>query len=125
MNKRLTRDQAQSIIHRVAAGEPQKTLAEEFGVRPSTISNLVRGKSWPDLERPEPANVVVRGSKLRPEDIPVILARLAAREKAAAIAEDYGVTRQAIADIGKRKTWAHIPKPEAPAPRRKRVWEGL
>lgn len=122
MNKRLTEDLAQSIIDRIANGEPQKKLAAEFDVCPSTISNLIKGKSWPKLQRPDPPPVVVRGSKLSPDDIPTILTRLAARETPAAIAADYGVTRQAIADIRRGKTWTHIPRPSPPQ-HRKRVWE--
>jgi len=125
MNQRLTKDQAQSIINRVAAGEPQKTLAAELGVTPSTVSNIVKGKSWPGLERPSPPLVVVRGSKLKPEDIPVILTRLAKGEKPSTIAKDYRVTRQAIADIKRGKTWVHIPRPVITSPRRRRVWEHI
>jgi len=122
MNRLLTEEQAQSIIDRVAGGEPQKKLAAEFGAKPSTISNLIRGKSWPNLRRPDPPAVVIRGCKLTPKDIPRILTRLAAMETPAAIALDYGVTRQAIADIRMGKTWSHIPRPSAPKPRKK-VWE--
>ena len=123
VNKKLTSEQAQAIIHRVAAGEPQKNLALEHGVSPGTISNLISGKNWPDLERPEPPAVVVRGRKLMPTDIPVILQRLAQREKPGDIAPDYGVTRQAIADIASGKRWGHIPRPEPVRPVRRPVWE--
>jgi len=121
VNKRLTSDQAQAIIDRAAEGELQKDLAAEFGVSPSAISNIVKGKAWPDLDRPDPPAVRVRGAKLKAEDIPTILARLAT-EKPSSVARDYGVTRQAIADIGRGKTWSHIPRPE-PTRRRRKVWE--
>jgi len=123
VNKRLTEDQAQSIIDRVAEGESQKNLAAEFKITAGAVSNLVKGKSWPDLDRPDPPDVTLRGCKLRPTDIPVILLRLRGREKPKDVALDYGVTRQAIADIGRGKTWSHIPRPEVEKPRRKKVWE--
>lgn len=125
MNKKLTEGQAQSIIDRVAAGEPQKKLAAEYGVSPASISKLIRGESWPDLSRPEGGVVRQRRTKLSAEDVQVILARLMNREKPGDIATDYQVTRQAIADIHKGKTWKHIPRPKAPEPtiRRRRVWE--
>lgn len=123
MNKRLTEEQAQSIVDRVAEGETQKKMADEFGIKPSTVSNLIRGKSWPDLDRPDPPEVCVRGCKLSPADIPIILTRLANREKPKDVATDYGVTRQAIADIKRGKTWGHIPRPVTPRPRRRKVWE--
>jgi hypothetical protein len=123
VNKRLTEDQAQTIIDRVAEGEQQKILAAEFKVTAGTVSNLVKGKSWPDLDRPDPPEVTLRGCKLSSTDIPVIRVRLANLEKPAAVATDYGVTRQTIANIGLGKTWRHIPLPEPEKPRRKRVWE--
>ena len=125
MNRRLTSDQAQAIIDRVAEGESQKKLATEFGVQPSTISSLVSGRTWPDLDRPDPPEVRIRGSKLSAKDIPIILARLAGRELPKNIAVHYGVTRQAIADIKRGKTWHHIPRPEPARPRRQKVWEKL
>ena len=125
MNRKLTAEQAQSILDRVAGGELQKNLAAEFEVSAATISKLVRGLSWPELRRGEP-RPRQRRTKLREEDIPVIRRRLAAREPASVIAKDYDVTRQAIADIGKGKSWAHVPQDaHAPPPgaRRRRVWE--
>ena len=122
MNQRLTQDQAQDIIRRVAEGETQKKLAAEYGVCPSTVSNLVSGRSWPNLERPQTPNTKIRGAKLKPEDIPVILVRLAT-EKSATIAADYGVTRQTIDNIKRGKTWAHIPRPQPTTRQRKKVWE--
>ena len=122
MNRKLTAEQAQTVIDRVAAGEPQKKLAAEFGLTPSGVCSIVNGKSWPDLARPEPPLVVVHNCKLTPADIPVILARLANLDSPAEIAADYGMTRQAIADIRRGKTWSHIPRPAA---RRRRVWEDV
>lgn len=123
MNQRLTIEQARNIITRVAAGELQKNLAEEFGINPSTVSNLIRGKSWPDLDRPDPPETTMRGTKLTAKDIPCILSRLSQQETPQAIATDYGVTRQAIADIKRGKTWGHIPRFETK--RRRRVWEQI
>jgi len=123
MNQRLTGEQAQAILDRVMAGELQKDLATEFRVTPSTISNLVTGRSWPNLNRLAEPPKILRGAKLHPEDIPIIFARLARMEKPSIIALDYGVTRQAIVDIRRGKTWSHIPRPEPPKPSRRKVWE--
>lgn len=125
MNLKLDQALAQLILTRVAAGERQKDLAEEYGVSPSAISNLVAGKSWPGLARPT-TKVPRRGSKLAPEDIVLILRRLQAGEKPRVVAEDYGITRQAVANIKKGKAWPDIPRPEvavSPRPARRRVWE--
>lgn len=43
---RLTNDQAEEIKRCLAAGFASRDLAMRFGVHPSTISSLKRGKSW-------------------------------------------------------------------------------
>lgn len=121
MNKKITREQAQSIIDRVAAGERQKNLAAEFHMSPAAISKIIRGKTWPDLKRPEHVPKA-RTSKVQAADIPVIRRRLQARENPAAIAADYGVCRQTIINIREGRSWAHITV-EKPPKRRRRVWE--
>lgn len=123
MNKKLNQSTAQTILGRVAAGERQKDLAAEFGVSPATISNLVAGKSWPELQRPPKRVTPPRGSKLTQDNIQTILRRLLAGEKPGVIALDFGVTRQAVANIKKGKTWKDVPRPDAARPARKRVWE--
>lgn len=126
MNMKLSATTAQAILDRVAAGEPQKNLAVEFEVSPSAISNLVAGKSWPSLARPAKAPPPRHGSKLTVTDIQAILRRLMGGEKPYTVALDYGVSRQAIANIQKGKSWGTVPRPEAapPRPTRRRVWEG-
>ena len=124
MNLKLDEATAQAILDRVASGDKQKNLAIEFRVSPSTISNLVAGKSWPNLKR-SPVSKTRHGTKLTVADIQVILRRLLAGEKPSQVALDYGVTRQAIANIKKGKAWGDVPRPEvaAPRPARRKVWE--
>jgi transcriptional regulator with XRE-family HTH domain len=43
---KLTQAQVEAIRLRYADGEPQRVLAEEFGVRASAISRIVNGKRW-------------------------------------------------------------------------------
>lgn len=124
MNLKLDEATAQAILDRIATGESQKNLAIEFGVSPSTISNLVAGKSWPHLRRGGTSKTR-HGTKLTAADIVVILRRLQAGEKPSQVALDYGVTRQAIANIKKGKAWGDVPRPEVvvPRPARRKVWE--
>lgn len=125
MNLKLDAATAQTILDRVAAGGKQKDLAAEFRVSPSAISNLVAGKSWPNLRRSIPSKTR-HGAKLTAADIVVILRRLQAGDKPSKVALDYGVTRQAIANIKKGKAWGDVPRPEVvvPRPARRKVWEG-
>lgn len=123
MNKKLDQTTAQAIVARVAAGEMQKALANEFQISPAAVSNLVAGKSWPNLPRPT-TRVPRRGTTLAPADVSEILLRLQAGEKPGKIAADFKVTRQAVANIQKGRAWADIPRPEAPQrPARRKVWE--
>lgn len=122
MNFRLDAHTAQTILNRVAAGEPQKKLAHEYKVSPATISNLVAGKSWRHLQR-SPVKVIRRGTKLALEDIKAILQRLSTGEAPSKIALDYGVSRQSIANIKKGKAWKDVPRPEVTRPARRKVWE--
>lgn len=124
MNLKLDATTAQAILDRVASGEKQKDLAVEYQVSPAAISNLVKGKSWPHLLRNRTAPPR-RGTKLTPEDIRAILQRLQAGEKPSKVALDYGVTRQAIANIKKGRAWKDVPRPEVapPRPARRKVWE--
>lgn len=43
---KLTRDEVQAIRDAAAAGTPQAALARRYGVHPSTIRDIVRGRIW-------------------------------------------------------------------------------
>ena len=47
---KATEDQVRSIRSRYAAGTPQKQLAAEYGLHKSTISDMIRRKSWAHLD---------------------------------------------------------------------------
>lgn len=47
----LTAEQVLAIRDRYAKGETQLSLAREFGIRNTTVSNMVNGKSWKNLEQ--------------------------------------------------------------------------
>lgn len=123
MNKKLTSQEAQQIIDRVASGERQQALALEYNLSSAAISKLIRGLTWPDLHRPAPLTPRPPCPKLSESQVQEILDRLyLRRESPSVIAPFYGVTRQAISDIAKGKSWAHLPRP-ARNPSRRRVWE--
>lgn len=50
IHAKLSREQVLSIRERVTNGEVQRTLAREFGVNPSTISNLMTRNTWSSLQ---------------------------------------------------------------------------
>ena len=48
--QKLTEDRVKAIICALAAGCPQRPLAETFGVTTDTISRIANGKSWQHVE---------------------------------------------------------------------------
>jgi len=54
-NPKLNLLLATEIRRRVAAGEQQKALAAEFGVKPPAVNAVVHGRLYPDQPRPRPA----------------------------------------------------------------------
>lgn len=53
IHAKLTEIQVLEILERLAAGEKGFHLAEEYGVTPTAISCIKKGKSWAHLPRPE------------------------------------------------------------------------
>ena len=45
-NAKLTKDKVSMIRFLCSMGVKQKFLANRFGVDPSSISNIIRGKNW-------------------------------------------------------------------------------
>lgn len=43
---KLTEESVREIRHRLLAGDLHRVIAETYGVRPSAISNIARGKTW-------------------------------------------------------------------------------
>lgn len=46
---KLTADDVQHIRHRMEGGETQSSIAKEYGIDQSTISNIKTRKSWAEL----------------------------------------------------------------------------
>jgi group I intron endonuclease len=53
MNSPLTPDGVREIRRRYAAGESRFLLAEQYGVHPATIWNIIKRKTWSGLEKEE------------------------------------------------------------------------
>jgi hypothetical protein len=57
-NRTICKFTAESVIgvrERHASGEARQRLAEEFGVHPVTINNVVSGRTWKNIEQPASA----------------------------------------------------------------------
>lgn len=51
-SKKLTKDDAEAIIQRIATREYLNRIAADFDVNPGRISEIKNGKRFPDLQRP-------------------------------------------------------------------------
>lgn len=103
-NARLTFEQADEIRSRFAAGDPGVALATEFGVTPSTISNIVQNKIY-KTDREYTAPPVKKLTYATAEEI---RGRYRERESLRALAEAYDVSATTISQIVNYKT--HRPK---------------
>lgn len=96
---KLTQSQIAEIRARRAAGEPCKTLAEEFGVHTSNISYLTRDK----------AKAVKRPRRNLTDDQVRSIREARARNVAVKdLAEEYQLSPGMISHIANRRTYAHV-----------------
>lgn len=47
---KLTADQVRDVRRRVAKGEQQKKIAQELGVRPQIVNDIIRYRTWKTVE---------------------------------------------------------------------------
>lgn len=62
MNTKLTEQQVIEILNRVANGEMQKSVAARFDISAQAVHRIVRGQTWPTIERP----AALKHYKVRP-----------------------------------------------------------
>jgi predicted XRE-type DNA-binding protein len=111
------------VIHqRLVRGETQASIAEDFGVVKSVISNIVRGEAWKHVEisahnrAPKGRRVSMSGSrsgsaKLTETDVLEIRGRVWEGESQRSVAERFGVTQASVYYIAHGKTWKHTQGP--------------
>lgn len=101
---KFTVQEVEQIRGRVAAGESQKSLAAEFEVDASTISNMITGATWglPEVFIP------TRKTKLTQGQISSIRERLSMGAKGRALAQEFGVSPACISRLRHGKTWNSI-----------------
>lgn len=105
---KLTADQVRSILLDPRAST---AIAADYGISPGTISDIKRRKSWSHLEvgeiakhkRVSPRKGV--SDKVTPEIVREIRSSSMMGKD---LAEKFGVSKQLITDIRKRRSWAHV-----------------
>ncbi len=110
---KLTSEQSLEIIRRSLAGERNKTLAEDYGVSPATISKLVRGLRWNGLQgaRRTQSRLEGTGNHLAKLTEAKVREIRTAREHGMPyrqLAEQYGVAPSSILAVIQGRTWKHV-----------------
>lgn len=108
---KLTWDQVREVRRRHASeSTPVTLLATDYGVDPSTLTDVLDGKTWVDPSYSPLVDADTRrGTKLKAQQVLEIRARYATSEVPfTELAKEYGVSRQQISQIIRRKSWAHI-----------------
>lgn len=111
---KLTEETVQAIRAEYAGGQVrQYELAQRYGVSPSLIGMVVRGRGWVHLDgaKAEPSNL--RGSRhprarLTEDNVRAIRQSAATGVSQCELAKQYGVANQTVSGVIRRETWAHI-----------------
>mgnify|MGYP001370468106 FL=1 len=107
MNNTLTWNQVQEIRKLLAMGYKNKEIAAMYGVKPNTISDIKRNKTWSSKR------------KLTPEQVARIKLLLNKGVAVETIAEGFNVSVSTIARIKRGETYKDIP----PEPFEGEEWE--
>lgn len=119
-SNKLTAEQVMQIRKRADSGEVLRRLAEGFHVRPTTITNIVKGNTWRHLPFAKTAgetrigrNGNLHGSALKrsilnDETARAIKQRLASGMKKSVIAKELGVAKTFVYNIAYNDAWKHV-----------------
>lgn len=115
---KLTRARAIELIQRRKNGERSETLAEDYGITIWTVNDIMKGKSWKNIDRDSIVGASKKDSagrikntktKLSEHDVGIIKYKL--NNKSASLRElskEFGVDRKLIMNIRDNKIWKHI-----------------
>ena len=118
-NHSITQKQAEEIVRLLWSGMTVKEVASQTGVKVTTVTGISNGDAWTKVPRPTSKRKIIKTgrfekggvpttTKLNPDKVRDIRARLDAGEDRKVIAADYNVTPENISMIRYRKTWKHV-----------------
>jgi hypothetical protein len=116
-NARLSAAAVAEIRRRYAAGTRLTVLAGELGVHVATVSRAARGDTCRDTEAPPVRRAGPRNARLTAPQVDEIRRRVAAGERKADLAKEFGISWSAVHCAAVGKTWhpAHWDTLPAPA----------
>ena len=110
-NSKLTAKQVMAILVRLKNGERGVALAAEYGITPTTISDIGRGKTWTYVggtRRTNPNRGIKNGrSKLTEEQVRQIR-EVAGTDSDSHIARQYGVSTETVRRVRIGSHWRSI-----------------
>lgn len=107
----LDAEDARQVMAALEAGRSGRSIAEEFGVSPSTVSAIKHGQAWASLDPELPSRLAEkprRGKALTAEQAAAIKQRLADGQSTRGIATQFGVSASTVRSIAQGRTWAGI-----------------
>jgi len=102
---------ARRVMVALEAGRSGRSIAEEFGISPSTVSAIKRGQAWAELDPGLAARLADkprRGKALTVSQVAEIKQRLLAGQSSRKVAAEYGVSASTVQAISQGKTWAEV-----------------
>lgn len=102
---------ARRVMAALEAGRPGRSIAEEFGVSPSTVSAIKHGQAWAALDPGFAARLADKprqGKALTVTQVAEIKQRLLAGQSSRKVAAEYGVSASTVQAISTGKTWAEV-----------------
>lgn len=101
---KLTQAQVREVRARLAAGDRQVDIAQDFGVRQQTISLIKRGETWYWLDAP-PRRM---SGQLDPAEVQEIRRQIEAGKNDREIARAFNVWFETISDIRAGRAWTWL-----------------
>jgi transcriptional regulator with XRE-family HTH domain len=109
--KALDAEDARGVMAALEAGRPGEEIARKFGISPSMVSAIKRGRAWTDLDPDLPARLSAKpqqGKALTAAEVAQIKQRLLAGQSSRKVAVEFTVSASTILAIARGKTWAHV-----------------
>ena len=102
---------ARRVMVALEAGRSGRSIAEEFGISPSTVSAIKRGQAWAELDPGLAARLADKprqGKALTVSQVAEIKQRLLAGQSSRKVAAEYSVSASTVQAISQGKTWAEV-----------------
>lgn len=111
---------ARGVMAALEAGREGRCIAEEYGISPSLVSAIRRGKAWASLDPDLPDRLdgrPRRGKTLAEPQVAAIKRRLLDGGSSRKVAAEFGVSASTVQAIAQGRTWSTVVASDKPEPR--------